>query len=138
MYQGPLLTREQFEDAERSWTGFSDEWTPWRRMAQEQGIAYAPNGTEHDDIDVPRPSQRAILYRAIDETPDLLAWAIRTVDKPSWASVVGRVLAGLDEMREQLDMEPEPAREDLAPSQSTYRLKEILDIIKDSTGSDED
>jgi hypothetical protein len=114
--------------AEQSWEGFSEEWTPWRARAWARGIRYAPNGTEWDGWDDEHPTQRAILIRAIRETPDLLGWSIDRSD--SWHDVIARLLAGWKEMGEQIPP-PDPSP-DLTPSQSTYRLKEIFDIIKDS------
>jgi len=125
----PTYTLEQIEEAKAAWLDFSDEWAPWRQMAANgPGIIYPPSGTKWDQWDDARPSQRALLVRAIRETPDLLRWAIRGAE-PSWSSVLARLLAGRDEMREQIE-EPEP--EGPTPREATYAIKKILTIIGDS------
>ena len=118
-------TREQRDEAQRLWEDYSEEWTPWRRLAQEQGIMFPPHGTAHDSWDE-NPSQRALVYQAIRETPDMLGWAIRGIDKPTWREVVGRVIAGRQEMRDQIDLDPDPIHPDLSPGESTQRLADIM------------
>ena len=100
------------------WSGFGEEWDEWKV------IDTPPSGTADD---VWGTSQRSIIHRAMIETPELLRWAVQGQD--SWYGVVGRVLEGLREMGEQI---PDPESHDASPRDSTYRLKEILDIIKDS------
>ena len=100
-----LYTAEQMEAARAAWeTGhFSDEWRDWRHLAaMEAGIIAAPEGTEWDQWDDDEPSQRAMLIRAIRETPDLLRAAIRAPGVHSWAAVIAILVRGRDDMREQL------------------------------------
>ena len=128
----PTYTAEQIAEARAGWDDFSDEWDPFRHLAMTgPGIIFPPAGSKWDSWDEASPSQRAILIRAIRETPDLLRWAIRGAPEPSWSRVIERLLNGRDEMREQI-----PAsrpRHDLAPRQAMYRLGEILTIVGDST-----
>jgi hypothetical protein len=132
----PTYTLDQVQEAKAGWAGFDPEWEPFRRLAATgPGIIFPPSGSKWDQWDEAHPSQRAILIRAIRETPDLLRWAIRGAKSPSWSAVITRLLAGRDEMREQLDLIPDEPSLDPAPRQAAYRLGEILTILKDSGGS---
>ena len=132
MNRRPTYTAAQMAEARDGWIGFAPEWAPFRHLAMSgPGIIHPPAGSKWDSWADAHPSQRAILVRAIRETPDLLGWAIRGAKAPSWSKVIERLLAGRDEMREQL--EPEPESYDLEPRQATYRLGEILSILRDST-----
>ncbi len=94
----------QMVAAERAWSSYPPwTWDPWRELAKKADIIFPPSGSLADSCDVPQPSQRAIIVRAMCDTPDLLRWAILGAE-PSWRSVVGRVFSGLDEMREQADV----------------------------------
>lgn len=86
--------------AEEAWKAgdFSEEWVPWRELARERGILYPPNGTNTDSWEDESPSQRAMLIRAIRETPTLLEQAIRETKKRSWSGVLTILLASRDEM----------------------------------------
>jgi hypothetical protein len=129
-------SRARFDEASMAWERgrYSDEWEPWRVLAARgPGIIWPPQGTSLDSWDDTHPTQRALLIRAIRETPDLLRWAIRGATAPSWHAVIARLLAGRDEMRELLDLEDVPVHPDLPPRDSMRRLGELLTIAKDST-----
>lgn len=104
--KGPRISREMLDASRAAWDagGFSDEWRPWRRMAAiEAGILFPPDGTAHDSWDDDAPSQRAILIRAIRETPQLLRRSIEAPGVRTWGDVIGRLLGGRDRMRDELD-----------------------------------
>jgi len=89
------FSREQFEASRSAWEAgdFSAEWKPWRHLAaMEAGIIFPPDGTAWDSWDDDSPSQRAILIRAIRETPDALRSAIRSPGVRSWGDVIERVI----------------------------------------------
>jgi len=95
-------SRTDWEAAQAAWTAgrFSPEWRDWRHLAaMEAGIIDAPEGSEWDQWDDDEPSQRAILVRAIRETPALLRTAIRTPRVHSWAAVIAILVRGRDDMR---------------------------------------
>ena len=123
-------TQEQMSEAEAQWEDFSGEWEPFRKRAHQSGILYPPSGTKWDQWDDDNPSQRAVLIRAIRETPQLLTWAISGAKAPTWSAVIERLFSGRDEMRTQIP-KPEPSL-DPTPSQASYRLGEILTILRDS------
>jgi hypothetical protein len=80
---------------------FSDEWRPWRHRAAMRGMIYPPEGSKWDSWEDDQPSQRAMLIRAIRDTPRLLETAIDR--SRSWGEVIRYVLAQRDEWREELN-----------------------------------
>ncbi len=97
-------SKPQMVAAKRAWSSYPPlTWNPWHELAKKAGIVFPPSGSLGDSCDVPQPSQRAIIVRAMRDTPLLLRWAILGAE-PSWCSIVGRVFSGLDEMREQADV----------------------------------
>jgi len=134
-------SQEQWADAQAAWEKgeFSPEWKPWRHeAAMEAGIIFPPDGTKWDSWEDDSPSQRAMLYRAICETPELLHEAIRrSKAHPSWSTVLGFLLGGRDEMRQRLDEEDRDRerREEgdrVDHRQSVMVLSEVLKRIGDS------
>lgn len=95
-------SRATWQEAQAAWDAgeFSDEWTPFRSLAARQGILYPPTGTQRDSWEDDEPSARAILIRAIRETPKLLARCIR--GSRSWSMVIGRLTSARDDWRAQL------------------------------------
>lgn len=113
---------------------FSAEWKPWRhKAAMECGIIFPPNGTSLDSWEDARPTQRAILIRAIRETPTLLTRAMKGAT--SWSQIVDRLMLARDRVRaEQRASEVrQPADEEpLRPQEAAVSLKRILDRIGES------
>lgn len=68
------FSREDVQAANAAWVegGFDPRWQAFRELASGRGILYPPSGTKRDSWEDDAPSQRAILWRAIDETPELL------------------------------------------------------------------
>jgi len=134
------VSSEAWTASEESWVGYTDRWLPWsewRRYAAEEGdIIFAPRGTEFDQWDEDGPSERAIIVRAIRETPELLRHAIRVKGAPSWAKVVAVLVQERDAIRSEARSHEEADRaqrsDEATPRQATYALKEILTIIDDS------
>lgn len=98
-------SRADLEAAHAAWDAgeFSDEWTSFRELAASRGILYPPNGTKWDSWEDDAPSQRAILWRAIDETPELLRRCIAR--SRSWQEVVAHLTGERDAWRRRLDAE---------------------------------
>lgn len=131
--KGPRISREMLDDSRSAWDagGFSDEWKPWRRMAATRaGILFPPDGTAQDSWDDDSPSQRAILIRAIRETPQLLRRSIEAPGVRTWGDVINRLLGGRDAMRDELDRaeELEARRRSGEPSrtEAAEALRSIL------------
>ena len=93
-------TKAEFDAAQQLWADgdFSDEWRDVRHLAAMGGILWPPTGTNWDSWEDDEPSQRAMLIRAIRETPKLLDRCI--VGARSWAEVIERLLRQRDEWRD--------------------------------------
>ena len=132
-----LYTASQLAESRVAWdTGhFSDEWRDWRHMAAMQaGIIVPPEGTEWDSWSDDEPSQRAMLIRAIRETPALLSAAIRSPGVHSWAAVIAVLLRGRDERRADRDREAtwqERGRTwEPTPQEAAMALTRIRDLVR--------
>ena len=127
--------RADWEAALQAWDDgqFSREWREFRHAAAMRGMIYPPEGTKWDSWEDDEPSQRAILIRAIRETPTMLMQAI--ANSRSWGDVIGYVIRRRDDLRAELD-----ARERLidfdAPThrQAVMSLGAILERLDDSRG----
>lgn len=141
-YHGPnpdrsqrRVTREQLEASRAAWAagGFSDEWGYWRTVAaRDAGIIDPPSGTRWDSWSDGSPSQRAILVRAMRETPQMLRRAIRKASRPTWEAVIERLLQDRDVLGDDADLREEQwqaaKRAPMAP------LTDILAVLRDSLG----
>ncbi len=124
--------REDWQAAQHAWDGYSDEWRPWRHQAADRGMIWPPAGTAYDSWDDEEPSQRALLIRAIRDTPDLLHRSIAT--SRSWGQVIGKLIRQRDEWRELTQLEDDYTQrrrleEEADGRQSTMALKAIVDRI---------
>ena len=131
-----LYTAKDMADSRMAWdTGhFFDEWRDWRHLAaMEAGIIAPPEGTEWDQWD-DEPSQRAMLIRAIRETPALLSGAIRSPGVHSWAAVIAVLLRGRDERRTERDRDAawqERGRTwEPTPQEAAMALTRIRDLVR--------
>lgn len=126
-------TRADLEEARALWADFSAEWAPYRKLAADGGLLFPPGGTKWDSWDDDHPSQRALLIRAIRETPEATKRAI--IVAPSWAVVIRRLLHERDDELEmavlaERDVEFERGR--FTDSQAMRRISEIVAVIRDS------
>lgn len=126
--------RATFDAAQRSWDGYGSEWQAIRRLAAEQGVIYAPEGTEWDDRDAASPSQRAIIWRALGDNPQKLTALVRR--SRSWGQVVSGVIgmeSNLRETADEADRDTAWIRKDEPDHrQSAMTLKAILGRLADS------
>jgi hypothetical protein len=131
------FTRAELDDANRAWDegDFSREWRDIRHKAAMGGLIYPPSGTKWDSWEDDSPSQRAILIRAIRETPKLLERCV--IRAPSWRVVIERLVADRDVWRDELDAKERAARrrhaeENPTHTESVMSLSTILRRIGDS------
>lgn len=125
--------RQDWNAALGAWDSgdFSPEWREFRHAAAMRGMIYPPEGTQWDSWEDADPSQRAILIRAIRETPTMMMQGIANARK--WGDVVDYIIRRRDDMRAELD-----ARERLidfdAPThrQAVMSLGQILERLEDS------
>lgn len=128
--------RDTFLRAKAMWdTGrFGWRWQAIRRIAATRGFIFPPNGTVHDDRDADPPSQRAIVYRALQENPSATEAIVRR--SSSWGEVVDGIIGlekrlGVD--ADDLERDTEWARKD-EPNrrQSMLSIRDIVARIVDS------
>lgn len=132
----PRYSRERWEVAQSSWRDgepWSDEWRPWRHLAAEHGIPEAPDGTQWDQWDDDEPSERAMLIRAIRETPEALRAAIVDHGTHSWASVIAIVIRGRDSMRQDM-VEPRGSSADPPAADASALLRRIRMVTDEADG----
>ena len=131
------VTPEQWADAQASWKAgepWASEWREWRHLAAtEAGIIDAPEGSQWDQWDDDEPSQRAILIRAIRETPDLLRSAIRAPGVRSWAAVCAVLVRGRDRIREAADdrdwLAEQERQDGPTKAQATTTIRRLLTVV---------
>jgi hypothetical protein len=118
----PRYSRERWEAAQASWRDgepWSDEWREWRHLAAQHGILEAPEGTEWDQWDDDYPTERAMLIRAIRETPSALRAAVLEPRTHSWASVIAILVRRRDAQRDEvIEQEERGSAHDPSPEQA--------------------
>lgn len=126
------FTRADLDASRAAWDAgeFSAEWRDVRHLAAMGGIIYPPEGTKWDSWEDDNPTQRAILIRAIRESPRLLEKCIPGAR--SWSQVIERLLRARDDWRARLDLDArEAAWDSEAPThrESVMALGSILERI---------
>lgn len=133
------FSRDDWNAAQASWSGFSDEWRDLRHRMAMQGCIFAPSGTEFDSWEDDSPSQRAMLIRAIREQPTLLGRCVPGAK--SWQQLLERLLALRDDWRDEIaEREAEAVRQRLLDEPDSTRrsapqsIASILRRVADSAG----
>jgi hypothetical protein len=126
--------RETYQRLVRAWEGFGPEWTAARQLCTDRGYPFPPAGDPLDDREGAEPSQRSIVWRALDYRPLRTLDMIRT--SRSWSEVVRKIVAEEDRLREdatyrERDAEWEKQGEQDA-RQSLQSLAAIVHRIQDS------
>lgn len=131
------FTRADLDAANAAWTEgqFSPEWRTIRHKAAMGGLIYPPSGDKHDSWEDDSPSQRAILIRAIRETPKLLDRCV--TGAKSWHDVVDRLTSARDEWREELDAKERHAarlraEDEWTPSNTMTAIRTVIRTWRDS------
>lgn len=135
--RGRTFSKAEWDAAQLAWRDgeFSDEWREIRHHAAMRGMIYPPDGTRFDSWEDDAPSPRAMLVRAIRETPKLLLEAIGR--SKSWGEVVAYVIRRRDDLRDQLarsERDDERRRAEMQPTgrEAASSIKAILSRIGDS------
>jgi len=103
-------SRAAWVAAQQAWDDgeFGSRWQTFRRLAAERGFIYPPTGTPHDDRDDDNPSQRAVIWRAIEDNPTQLQRIIQ--HSRSWHEVVDGIIGVEDRLRRDADENDAVAR----------------------------
>ncbi len=124
-----LRAQHEWDDGRFGW-----RWAEVRRIAASRGFILPPKGTVHDDRDADPPSQRAIIFRALEENPT----AVRNIvaRSSSWGEVVDRIIgleARLATDADELMRDDAWSRKDEpTPRSSLVSLHDIIQRIADS------
>lgn len=94
--------RDTYRQATALWESFGPEWDAVRILAANNGYIFPPTGTAHDDRDAAKPSQRAIVWRALEDNPRQLAAIVGRCR--SWSEVVDRIIGMEDRLRAELGL----------------------------------
>ena len=98
------------------------------------GLIWPPDGTKWDSWEDDNPSQRAILIRAIRETPRLLDKCV--VGARSWSDVIANLLKERDDWRVRNNFAARDQewdrRDDITHREAVTALGSILQRIDDS------
>lgn len=127
------FSKADWDAAQAQWRSgdFSDEWRNFRHQAAMRGLIYPPEGSKWDSWEDDEPSQRALLIRAIRETPSLLSEAIGR--SKSWGEVINYVLRRRDLWRDELDEKERRARLNRPTNREALTsIATILQRIEDS------
>lgn len=129
------FSRDDWEAAQADWLDFSDEWKGVRHQAAMRGILYPPSGSRFDSWEDDSPSQRAILIRAIRETPKMLAECVAR--SRSWSEVIDKLIGRRDDWREEMARKEAEAARQRAADEPVRRdallsIREIVQRIADS------
>jgi hypothetical protein len=129
------FSREAWTDAQAAWDDgeFSDEWREVRHTMAMQGCIFPPSGTKWDSWEDDAPTQRAILIRAIRETPDLLRASIAGAS--SWHQVIDRLTHRLNDWRAEMRADEGPDDDRPVDRDAPMRIAHILARIADSVAS---
>ena len=127
--------RETYLRARDAWDAgrFGPEWPDWRGLAGKAGILFPPDGTATDSWADAHPSQRAIVIRAIRETPKLLRWALTRPGITSWGDVIGHLLTGRDALALDADQRADEWQA-VKRGDAPVRLGDVLGTISNSLG----
>ena len=130
------FSRTTWHEADAAWRDgeFGSEWRRYRELAASRGFLYPPMGSRHDSWEDQEPSQRAIVYRAIEDTPKLLERCIGS--SRSWSEVVERLIAAVGEWRDEIARrEAEDRRRREADDPTRRQAAESLGDILRRVGS---
>lgn len=123
----------EWQAAQAAWVEgeFSAEWRELRHTMAMQGCIFPPAGSKWDSWEDEQPSQRAVLIRAIRETPALLTRCAKGAR--TWSQVIERLFRARDEWREQ--MRPRWEDEERGPDRRLpTHVAETLGPIADALG----
>ena len=125
------FSRSEYERSLAAWSEgeFSDEWRELRHTMALNGAIFPPAGSRWDSWDDDPPSQRAIIVRALRDTPELLRRC--ATGCPSWSVLVVRLMRAVTAWREEVaEREADFEREKRADREvSRTAMSHIADVM---------
>lgn len=128
-------SREDWFRAKNAWTTFTGpRWEQARQAAKEWTI-FPPSSEGQDWRDAPHPSQRVIVWFALENRPAETLELIRRAR--SWSGVIDRIIAAEARIRKDADWDEEAAELERRYQRQQYQrdlmsLAEIVQRISDS------
>lgn len=123
------FSAETWRSAQGAWADFGPEWRDVRHKAAMGGLIFPPSGTRWDSWDDDSPSQRAIVIRALRETPKLLDRCL--IGAPTWTVVIARLTRARDQWRDdQRVIERYFPERPATHSEAVRSLAQILERIE--------
>lgn len=128
-------SRATYQEAQAAWADgdYGWQWQAIRRIAADRGFLYPPSGSAHDDRDAEQPSQRAIVWRALQDNPTATEAIVRR--SRSWSQVVDQIIGLELRLRDEAGLTERDAawgRDDPTHRESVLSLASILGRIEDS------
>jgi hypothetical protein len=128
-------SREQFEAGREAWANFGGPLWAKAREASREWTAFPPSEEGADERDASHPSQRIIIWFALDEQPGATLAIIRR--SRSWHEVINGIIGNLNELRRAADWQEETAELERRYAQQDYReamghLGDLLRRVRDS------
>lgn len=122
-------SRDDWFRAKQAWTTFAHPlWTEARRAAQAWTI-FPPSEEGQDWRDAPHPSQRVIVWFALESRPAQTLDFIRR--SSSWSGVIDRIIASEHEIRRGIDWDEETAELERRHERTQYReaMKAVGELL---------
>lgn len=117
-----------------AWSTFGPRWAEIRRVVASWPSPFPPSGESTDDRDDPEPSQRAIVWRALDWRPAETLAIIRRCR--SWSQVIAAIIASEDRLREDAGLAEREAawyrRQDPTHLEAAQSVGSILTRMRES------
>lgn len=128
-------SRSDWLAAQEAWADFSPEWREVRHQAAMRGILFPPSGSAWDSWEDASPSQRAILIRAIRETPALVKASVAR--SSSWHEVIANITSTRDDWRTELAAKERHAEAERQLENPTHResVTSIASILERIEGA---
>lgn len=130
------FSRSDWLAAQAAWDegDFGYRWQALRRIAAERGYIYPPSGAVDDDREVESPSQRAIVWRALEDNPSRLEAIVRR--SRSWSQVVDGIIGLEERLRQDADEDERvdawQRRDDPTHLEVVASLGSIMTRLRDS------
>lgn len=125
--------RDTYRRIQEAWRSFGPKWQPVRLLVAELGYPFPPAGEATDDRE-DNPSQRAIVWRALDFRPAETLAIIRRCR--SWSAVIAAIVASEDNLHVDAALNEREAawdrRDDPNPIEATMTVRGILERIGQS------